>query len=77
LSGYGIVSAQGGRECTHAVSDDENFVLELPRAEWGKLLDGTGGPSIRGKAVGGGYNQYNPSGDAFSRTYPGFQMDPT
>jgi len=49
-----------GRGCTHAVSDDENFVLELPRAVWGKLLDGTGGPSVRGITVGEGYHQHNP-----------------
>jgi hypothetical protein len=46
LSGRGIISVQGV-DCTHAISDDENWVLELLGAVRGKLLNRTGGPFIR------------------------------
>ena len=46
MSGYGIISVQVVGY-THAVSGDENRVLEFLGAAWGKLLNGTGRPSIR------------------------------
>jgi hypothetical protein len=42
----GVISVRGVN-CTHAVSDDENWILEFLRAIRGKLLNGTGGPFIR------------------------------
>ena len=77
MSGDGIISARGEGRCAHAVSDDENFVLEFPRVVWRKLLDGTGGPSIRGITIGGGYRQNNSSENDSPCTYPRLQTVPT
>jgi hypothetical protein len=41
-----VISVRGVG-CTHAISDDENWILEFLRAIRGKLLNGMGGPFIR------------------------------
>ena len=70
ISGQGVV-------CTHAVSDDENWVLELLRVVWGKLLNGTGGLSMRGITEEAIVRIIPQEMNASSCTYPLGQMVPT